>query len=46
LQEGEQKGREENKREIALNLLKTGMKVTQIAQITGLAVEQVHQIQK
>ena len=46
LQEGEQKGREENKREIALNLLKTGMKVTQVALITGLAVEQVHQIQK
>jgi predicted transposase/invertase (TIGR01784 family) len=45
-QEALQEGKEEGKREIELNLLKTGMKVTQVAQITGLAVEQVRQLQK
>ncbi len=45
-QEGKAEGKQEGKQEIALNLLKIGMKVTQVAQVTGLTVEQVRQLQK
>lgn len=53
LQEGEQKGEIrgeirgelKGRQEIALNLLKTGMNVTQVAKLTGLTTAQVHQIQ-
>jgi predicted transposase YdaD len=40
-QEGAQKTREE----IALNLLKRGMIVQEISQVTGLSLEQVQQLQ-
>ncbi|MFM7887306.1 MAG: DUF2887 domain-containing protein [Pseudanabaena sp.] len=45
LQEGELKGLQRGKQEIALNLLKIGMSGTQVAQVTGLTVEQVRQLQ-
>jgi len=38
-------GLQRGKQEIALNLLKIGMSVTQVAQVTGLTVEQVRQLQ-
>jgi len=48
-QEGEQKGRQEGelrgKQEVALNLLKTGMNINQVAKVTGLTIEQVRQLQ-
>jgi predicted transposase/invertase (TIGR01784 family) len=45
LQEGEQKGELRGKQEVALNLLKTGMNINQVAKVTGLTIEQVRQLQ-
>ena len=44
LQKGWKKGKQEGKQEIALNLLKVGMSAEQVAQVTGLTVEQVRQL--
>lgn len=44
LHRGWQKGKQEGKQEIALNLLKLGMNVPQVAQVTGLTIEQVRQL--
>jgi predicted transposase/invertase (TIGR01784 family) len=44
LHRGWQKGKQEGKQEIALNLLKVGMSVEQVSQVTGLTVEQVRQL--
>ena len=41
----QQSGAQKAKEEIALNLLQRGMIVQEIAQITGLSVEQVQQLQ-
>lgn len=41
----EQKAAQKTREEIALNLLQRGMIVPEIAQITGLSVEQVQQLQ-
>ncbi|WP_298913227.1 hypothetical protein [uncultured Nostoc sp.] len=41
----QQEGAQKAKEEIALNLLQRGMIVQEIAQITGLSVEQVQQLQ-
>jgi predicted transposase/invertase (TIGR01784 family) len=43
-QQGRQEGKQEGKQEIALNLLKVGMSVDQVAQVTGLTIEQVRQL--
>ena len=43
-QEGRQEGKQEGKQEIAMNLLRVGMSVEQVAQVTGLTVEQVRQL--
>lgn len=49
LAEGIEKGKAEGKaeaiRQVALNLLMSGMAVEQIASVTGLTVEQVEQFQ-
>jgi predicted transposase/invertase (TIGR01784 family) len=45
LQEGRQEGKQEGRQEIALNLLKTGMNIAQVAKLTGLTTAQVQQIQ-
>ena len=42
---GETRGKEEKAQEITLSLLKTGMKVQQVAQVTGLPLERVLQLQ-
>lgn len=39
---GRAEGKEEGKREIALNLKKTGMSLEMIAKITGLSLEELH----
>lgn len=44
LQKGWKKGKLEGKQEIALNLLRLGMSVEQVSQVTGLTVEQVCQL--
>ena len=44
LQKGWKKGKQEGKQEIALNLLRLGMSAEQVAQVTGLTVEQVRQL--
>ena len=44
LQKGWKKGKQEGKQEIALNLLRLGMNAEQVAQVTGLTVEQVRQL--
>jgi predicted transposase/invertase (TIGR01784 family) len=45
LQEGELKGELRGRQEVALNLLKTGMNITQVAKLTGLTTAQVQEIQ-
>jgi predicted transposase/invertase (TIGR01784 family) len=45
LQRGLRKGLLKGRQEIALNLLKSGMDIEQVAQVTGLKVEQVRQLQ-
>lgn len=44
--EGEARGEEKKALEIARNLLNTGMEVNQVAQLTGLSVEQVQQLSR
>ncbi len=46
LAEGEAKGRAEGKREVALNLLKLGMTVEQVAAVTELAIAEITQLQR
>jgi predicted transposase/invertase (TIGR01784 family) len=43
-QKGEQKGELRGKQEVALNLLKIGMNINQVAKVTGLTIEQVRQL--
>lgn len=45
LHRGWQKGKQKGKQEIALNLLKIGMDVVQVSEVTGLTVSQVRQLQ-
>ena len=45
LQRGLRKGLLKGRQEIALNLLKSGMDIEQVAQVTDLKVEQVRQLQ-
>ncbi|MFP4009304.1 MAG: hypothetical protein ACLFV6_15065 [Spirulinaceae cyanobacterium] len=42
---GKAEGKVEGKLEVARNLLKLGMAIAQIAEVTGLTVEQVSQLQ-
>jgi len=44
LHKGVRKGLQKGRQEIAVNLLKTGMNVEQVAQVTGLTVEKVRQL--
>ncbi|WP_228013121.1 RpnC/YadD family protein [Nostoc edaphicum] len=46
LEEGEAKGEAETRRKLALNLLRIGMSLEQIAQVTELSVEQVQVLQE
>ncbi|MBE9055121.1 Rpn family recombination-promoting nuclease/putative transposase [Sphaerospermopsis sp. LEGE 08334] len=46
LEEGRAKGKAENARNVAINLLRIGMSLPQIAQVTELSIEQVEEIQK
>lgn len=43
-QEIKTEGKEEKAREIALNLLRTGMAPEQVAQMTGLSLKQVQRL--
>ena len=45
-QAGKQEGRQEGIREVAVNMLNSGMSLEQIAGLTSLSVEQVRQIQQ
>jgi len=45
-QEGKKEGKKEGKQEIALNLLRIGMDVVQVSQVTGLTVGQVSKLQE
>jgi predicted transposase/invertase (TIGR01784 family) len=42
---GEIKGKTETTRQIALNMLRSGISIDLIAQFTGLSVEQIHKLQ-
>ena len=44
LQEGEAKGKAEEKTRIALNMLHSGIAVDLIAQLTGLSLEQIQKL--
>lgn len=44
-EKGKAEGKAEGKTEVAINLLKAGMAIEQIANVTGLKVEQVLQLQ-
>lgn len=44
--EGKDEGKDEKAREVAVNLLKVGMMVEQVASVTGLSIEQVQQVQQ
>jgi len=44
-QQGEARGKAEGKSEVARNLLKLGMEIAQIAEVTGLTIEQISQLQ-
>ncbi|MGH1392655.1 MAG: hypothetical protein ACRAVC_01285 [Trichormus sp.] len=46
LKEGRAEGRVEATRKLALNLLRIGMNLEQIAQVTELSIEQVQALQK
>ncbi|WP_171815332.1 hypothetical protein [Nostoc sp. PCC 7524] len=46
LQEGEAKGKAETTRKLAVNLLRIGMSLEQIAQVTELSLEQVQALQR
>jgi predicted transposase/invertase (TIGR01784 family) len=43
--EGEERGKAEGKAEVAIKLLKLGMAIAQIAEVTGLSIEQVLHLQ-
>jgi predicted transposase/invertase (TIGR01784 family) len=45
-QEGKKEGKKEGKQEIALNLLRIGMDVVQVSQVTGLTIAQVSRLQE
>ncbi len=45
-EKGKQEGRQEGKQEIALNLLRVGMDIIQVAKVTGLSTEQIQLLQK
>ncbi len=42
--EGMEKGREETRKEIALNLLTNNMNIQEVATITGLSVEEIQSL--
>ncbi len=44
-QQGRQEGKQEGKQEVALNMLRSGMSMEQIAQFTGLSLQQIQQLQ-
>ncbi len=44
--EGEAKGKAETTRKLALNLLRIGMSLEQIAQVTELSLEQIQVLQE
>ncbi len=44
-QEGRQEGKQEGKQEVALNMLRGGIPVSQIAQFTELSLQQIQQLQ-
>jgi predicted transposase/invertase (TIGR01784 family) len=46
LEEGKAEGKAEKARNVAINLLRIGMSLPQIAQVTELSIEQVEEIQK
>jgi predicted transposase/invertase (TIGR01784 family) len=46
LQEGEAKGEAETTRKLAVNLLRIGMSLEQIAQVTELSLERVQALQR
>ncbi|WP_041235532.1 RpnC/YadD family protein [Dactylococcopsis salina] len=41
----EQRGRKEAMRTIALNLMQTGMSLSQVSEVTGLSLEEVQNLQ-
>ena len=41
----EQRGRKEAMRTIALNLMQTGMSLSQVSEVTGLSLEEVQKLQ-
>jgi len=43
-QRGKQRGKQEGKQEVALNLLRSGMSIEQIAQLTGLDLQQIQDL--
>ena len=45
LQEGKAEGKAEGKSEVALNLLREGMTLEQVARLTNLSLEQVRTLQ-
>jgi predicted transposase/invertase (TIGR01784 family) len=44
--EGKKEGKKEGKQEIALNLLRIGMDIVQVSQVTGLTIAQVSRLQE
>ena len=46
LEEGEAKGKAETTRKLTLNLLRIGMSLEQIAQVTELSIEQIQVLQE
>jgi predicted transposase/invertase (TIGR01784 family) len=44
LQEGLQEGRQEGIEEVALNLVRSGMSLEQIASVTGLSIQRVREL--
>jgi len=45
-QEGIQEGRQEGRQAVALNMLRSGMTVDSIAQLTGLSLQQIQQLER
>ena len=45
LEEGEEKGKEEKARQIALKMLSAGFSITEIAQFTDLSPDAIEQLQ-
>jgi predicted transposase/invertase (TIGR01784 family) len=44
-QEAKQEGRQEGVRQVAINLLKAGIEISQVAKLTDLSTEEVRQLQ-